>query len=152
MTAQLVATAKDCFVRFIAGETTSQPPLPHGRRCLVLGARAISKVWARSRIAALLQQRPSSLVLRVARVHSPRVVGDARVKGSVYRTRNHCAIATHHSATGSMDHAISAEVPMPPAPHPVKRCIRKKCPHGKQRYQCAAGGGGGVCKHGKRRG
>ena len=36
---------------------------------------------------------PSSLVLRVARVHSPRVVGDARVKGSVYRTHNqlcHC--------------------------------------------------------------
>ena len=52
---------------------------------------------------------PPSLVLRVARVYSPRVVGDARVKGSVYRTHNHCAIATHHSAThGSRDFCGSA--------------------------------------------
>ena len=73
------------------------------------------------------------------------------------------------SASRQAAAAAPAAAPDPPAPHPVRRYIRKKCPHGKlcnvcatcggaglcphskQRARCAACGGSGVCHHGKRR-
>ena len=44
-----------------------------------------------------------------------------------------------------------AEAPAPPAPHPVKRRIVKKCPHDTRRHNCRACGGSSFCEHGKHR-
>ena len=64
----------------------------------------------------------------------------------VRHIRQLCATwAARQSAIRRMETPTVVEVP--PAPHPVKRRIRKKCPHGKRRTRCAECGGAGVCEH-----
>ena len=51
--------------------------------------------------------------------------------------------------------ALAMEVEPPPAPHvakrPAKKCIRKKCKHGKSPYVCPECGGSSLCKHTKQK-
>ena len=57
----------------------------------------------------------------------------------------------HHTMDQEAAPAAPAAPPESPAPHPVKRRIRKKCLHNKRRSQCAACGGASICPHNTRR-
>ncbi len=79
-------------------------------------------------------------------VHCERVQGRSETTPATIKRPNSLQLA-------AMDLAAPAApaTPDPPAPHPVKRRIRKKCPHDKPREQCRECGGSSYCKHDKRR-